>query len=220
MASMLNVVAYTYTVYRNVKCFLFQYRCVGQCCVDCAIPNNSQTTSELERSCCPAFWIVAEIHCCLCHVDTSHVFCVLQTRMERMRDCSASIIMELLCITGNTFVPAASTVTPADVIKTRPQVAARGGRKIYSGVMDCFRKIVRGEHEIVVEGDWRHMHMDTRSISVKWKVSRLQIKAFQGSSNCWKMCVRLDVKERMNTFLRSCTCFLCSVHVCTNGFRW
>ncbi|XP_010070845.1 PREDICTED: calcium-binding mitochondrial carrier protein Aralar2-like, partial [Pterocles gutturalis] len=42
-------------------------------------------------------------------------------------------------------MPAASLVTPADVIKTRLQVAARAGQTTYSGVVDCFVKIVREE---------------------------------------------------------------------------
>ncbi|KAG7253257.1 hypothetical protein CRUP_005072, partial [Coryphaenoides rupestris] len=40
---------------------------------------------------------------------------------------------------------AASLVTPADVIKTRLQVAARAGQTTYNGVNDCFRKIMREE---------------------------------------------------------------------------
>ena len=36
-------------------------------------------------------------------------------------------------------------VTPADVIKTRLQVAARAGQTSYTGVIDCFRKIMREE---------------------------------------------------------------------------
>uniref|UniRef100_A0A8C8MN78 EF-hand domain-containing protein n=1 Tax=Oncorhynchus tshawytscha TaxID=74940 RepID=A0A8C8MN78_ONCTS len=42
-------------------------------------------------------------------------------------------------------IPAASLVTPADVIKTRLQVAARAGHTTYTGVMDCFRKITQEE---------------------------------------------------------------------------
>jgi len=38
-------------------------------------------------------------------------------------------------------VPAASLVTPADVIKTRLQVVARAGQTTYTGVMDATRKI-------------------------------------------------------------------------------
>lgn len=53
-----------------------------------------------------------------------------------MRDCPASIILELLYIMSNTFVPAVTKLTPADVIKPRLQVAARGGQNIFSSVMD------------------------------------------------------------------------------------
>lgn len=42
-------------------------------------------------------------------------------------------------------VPAASLVTPADVIKTRLQVAARAGQTTYSGVMDAAKKIWKEE---------------------------------------------------------------------------
>nr|XP_008110762.1 PREDICTED: calcium-binding mitochondrial carrier protein Aralar2 isoform X1 [Anolis carolinensis] len=42
-------------------------------------------------------------------------------------------------------MPAASLVTPADVIKTRLQVAARAGQTTYSGVIDCFGKILQEE---------------------------------------------------------------------------
>lgn len=42
-------------------------------------------------------------------------------------------------------VPAASLVTPADVIKTRLQVVARQGQTTYTGVLDATRKIMREE---------------------------------------------------------------------------
>lgn len=42
-------------------------------------------------------------------------------------------------------IPAASLVTPADVIKTRLQVVARSGQTTYSGVIDAARKIMREE---------------------------------------------------------------------------
>ncbi|XP_042874042.1 calcium-binding mitochondrial carrier protein Aralar1-like [Penaeus japonicus] len=42
-------------------------------------------------------------------------------------------------------VPAASLTTPADVIKTRLQVAARAGQTTYSGVFDAARKIFKEE---------------------------------------------------------------------------
>uniref|UniRef100_UPI00358FE3EC electrogenic aspartate/glutamate antiporter SLC25A13, mitochondrial-like n=2 Tax=Myxine glutinosa TaxID=7769 RepID=UPI00358FE3EC len=42
-------------------------------------------------------------------------------------------------------MPAASLVTPADVIKTRLQVAARAGQMTYNGVFDCFWKVLHQE---------------------------------------------------------------------------
>lgn len=38
-------------------------------------------------------------------------------------------------------IPAASLVTPADVIKTRLQVVARTGQTTYSGILDAVKKI-------------------------------------------------------------------------------
>ncbi|XP_015724001.1 calcium-binding mitochondrial carrier protein Aralar1 isoform X1 [Coturnix japonica] len=53
--------------------------------------------------------------------------------------------LNLLAAGAIAGVPAASLVTPADVIKTRLQVAARAGQTTYSGVIDCFGKILKEE---------------------------------------------------------------------------
>ena len=42
-------------------------------------------------------------------------------------------------------MPAAFFPTPADVIKTRLQVAARSGQTTYNGLIDCARKIYAEE---------------------------------------------------------------------------
>jgi len=53
--------------------------------------------------------------------------------------------LTLLCAGALAGAPAASLVTPADVIKTRLQVVARAGQTTYSGVMDATRKIYAEE---------------------------------------------------------------------------
>lgn len=45
----------------------------------------------------------------------------------------------------NLGAPAASLVTPADVIKTRLQVAARAGQTTYDGVFHCFKTVLKEE---------------------------------------------------------------------------
>ncbi|KAJ3383329.1 mitochondrial aspartate-glutamate transporter agc1 [Lobulomyces angularis] len=52
---------------------------------------------------------------------------------------------ELLVAGAGAGVPAAYLVTPADVIKTRLQVAARSGETTYNGLVDCFTKIMKEE---------------------------------------------------------------------------
>ena len=42
-------------------------------------------------------------------------------------------------------MPAAYSVTPADVIKTRLQVQARQGQQTYNGIIDAFGKILSEE---------------------------------------------------------------------------
>jgi len=53
--------------------------------------------------------------------------------------------LSLLTAGAMAGAPAASLVTPADVIKTRLQVVARAGQTTYSGVIDAARKIYAEE---------------------------------------------------------------------------
>jgi solute carrier family 25 aspartate/glutamate transporter 12/13 len=53
--------------------------------------------------------------------------------------------VELLLSGALAGMPAAYLCTPADVIKTRLQVAARKGQQTYSGIADAFQKILREE---------------------------------------------------------------------------
>jgi len=53
--------------------------------------------------------------------------------------------LTLLTAAAIAGIPAASLVTPADVIKTRLQVQARAGQSTYTGVLDATKKIWREE---------------------------------------------------------------------------
>ncbi|KAK5816349.1 mitochondrial carrier domain-containing protein [Linnemannia elongata] len=55
---------------------------------------------------------------------------------------SFSVILGAGLVAG---VVGASAVTPADVIKTRLQVARKPGDPVYRGIVDCFQQIVKNE---------------------------------------------------------------------------
>ncbi|KAF9400466.1 hypothetical protein BGX21_004242 [Mortierella sp. AD011] len=55
---------------------------------------------------------------------------------------SFSVVLGAGLVSG---VVAASAVTPADVIKTRLQMARKPGEPVYRGISDCFQHIVRNE---------------------------------------------------------------------------
>ena len=54
-------------------------------------------------------------------------------------------ILQLVIAGAVAGIPAAYLTTPADVIKTRLQVEARKGEATYSGILDCFRKVLKSE---------------------------------------------------------------------------
>lgn len=82
-------------------------------------------------------------------------------------------------------MPAASLVTPADVIKTRLQVAARAGQTTYTGVIDCFRKILKEEGFRAfwkgAGGEYTHTHTH---MLMQIVVSQLGIVARCGGCYC------------------------------------
>lgn len=71
--------------------------------------------------------------------------CKLQLTLNSFNSNSYNHPLTLLAAGAIAGIPAASLVTPADVIKTRLQVVARSGQTTYSGVIDAAQKIMREE---------------------------------------------------------------------------
>uniref|UniRef100_A0A673H1Z8 Calcium-binding mitochondrial carrier protein Aralar1-like n=1 Tax=Sinocyclocheilus rhinocerous TaxID=307959 RepID=A0A673H1Z8_9TELE len=86
--------------------------------------------------------------------------------------------LQLLTAGAIAGIPAASLVTPADVIKTRLQVAARAGQTTYSGVIDCFRKILNEEGFRALwkgaGGIHTHTHTHTHTTLISLQIHRIR----------------------------------------------
>ena len=72
-------------------------------------------------------------------------------------------------------MPAAFFPTPADVIKTRLQVAARSGQTSYNGVIDCTRKIYAEEGFGAFWKGGPGIHIGSLSFSSAFSVSIILI---------------------------------------------
>lgn len=71
--------------------------------------------------------------------------CYAHTKAAFANENGQNSLLSLLVAGTISGAPAAASVTPADVIKTRLQVQARSGQTAYHGVIHCARTIVREE---------------------------------------------------------------------------
>eukprot|EP01121_Diplochlamys_sp_Union-15-3_P006136 TRINITY_DN16648_c0_g1_i1.p1 TRINITY_DN16648_c0_g1~~TRINITY_DN16648_c0_g1_i1.p1 ORF type:complete len:138 (-),score=25.21 TRINITY_DN16648_c0_g1_i1:55-468(-) len=80
-------------------------------------------------------------------IPFSAIYFPAYTQFKKMRKEDASDLSpwDLFLAGSAAGLLAASTTTPADVIKTRLQVEARKGDQTYNGIVDCFWKILKSE---------------------------------------------------------------------------
>uniref|UniRef100_A0A914QCK4 Mitochondrial carrier protein n=1 Tax=Panagrolaimus davidi TaxID=227884 RepID=A0A914QCK4_9BILA len=95
-------------------------------------------------------------------------------------------------------VPAAALVTPADVIKTRLQVAARAGQTTYTGIIDCVKKMLKEEGFLAFwKGTIARVLRSSPQFAVTLLTYEMLQRLFYVNFNGTKSSVNLMVNETM-----------------------